>query len=173
MLSVGLASAENTLTAFIVSCSHACICDRYSTNKTLPVSTAYQMAMMSQPRPVKICTLGESGAGKSSLIMRLTTGNFSANQVRAWSRSSGRARMSVGGVADGFARAANDYRRSVCGLDISGRADSAGNLVRLNAIAFVRLSSRYSRGLTMTSCLQGHRRAGKIRNAGSNVLSVR
>lgn len=37
----------------------------------------------SQPKPVKICTLGESGAGKSSLIMRLTTGNFSANQVRA------------------------------------------------------------------------------------------
>lgn len=37
---------------------------------------------MSQPRPVKICTLGESGAGKSSLIMRLTTGNFSASQVR-------------------------------------------------------------------------------------------
>lgn len=38
--------------------------------------------MTSQPKPVKICTLGESGAGKSSLIMRLTTGNFSANQVR-------------------------------------------------------------------------------------------
>ena len=37
---------------------------------------------MAQPRPVKICTLGESGAGKSSLIMRLTTGNFSASQVR-------------------------------------------------------------------------------------------
>ena len=39
---------------------------------------------MAQPKPVKVCTLGESGAGKSSLIMRLTTGNFSSNQVRAF-----------------------------------------------------------------------------------------
>ena len=50
-------------------------------NRRHPVS----MSMASPAKPVKICTLGESGAGKSSLIMRLTTGNFSANQVRGGS----------------------------------------------------------------------------------------
>lgn len=41
-----------------------------------------QASVMTNPPAVKACILGESGAGKSSLVLLQTTGEFHGNQVR-------------------------------------------------------------------------------------------
>eukprot|EP01025_Chloroclados_australasicus_P030744 TRINITY_DN30921_c0_g1_i8.p1 TRINITY_DN30921_c0_g1~~TRINITY_DN30921_c0_g1_i8.p1 ORF type:complete len:275 (+),score=16.91 TRINITY_DN30921_c0_g1_i8:122-826(+) len=78
-----------------------------------------------QPRTFKVCTLGESGAGKSSLIMRLTTGNFHPNQVTtigaaflAWSSPDGSTRMEIWDTAgqERYATLAPMYYRNAAAI---------------------------------------------------------
>lgn len=80
---------------------------------------------MAQPKPVKVCTLGESGAGKSSLIMRLTTGNFSSNQQTtigaafvAWTSPDGKTRLEIWDTAgqERYATLAPMYYRNAAGI---------------------------------------------------------
>lgn len=133
---------------------------------------------MAQPRPVKICTLGESGAGKSSLIMRLTTGNFSASQVRE--RPSVPVLLLVLQLRTGAkspthtCRAANYDWCGVRRLELAGRQNATGDLVRF----FARMRGGCSRHFPVPRCerppvMQGYSRTRALRHVSSYVLSVR